>query len=177
MRVGAAEAERADPGDARRPSRGGQGVPSTGTSTGNSSQEMCGLGVGEVQMGRDLAVLQRQDDLDQPAMPAAASRWPILVLTEPTSSGWLGRRPGPKTAPAPAPRWDRPARCRCRGPRHSRVGAAARPALARAARITASCAGPLGAVSPLLRPSWLTAEPRITARMLVAVGTAHRSGA
>ena len=32
-----------------------------------------------------------------------------------------------------------------------------------AARTTACWAGPLGAVSPLLRPSWLTAEPRTTA--------------
>ena len=39
------------------------------------------------------------------------------------------------------------------------------PATSSAARITASCAGPLGAVSPPLRPSWLTALPRTTARM------------
>ena len=31
--------------------------------------------------------------------------------------------------------------------------------------MTASWAGPLGAVRPLLRPSWLTAVPLITARM------------
>ncbi|MDQ0932812.1 hypothetical protein QFZ49_002742 [Streptomyces turgidiscabies] len=30
--------------------------------------------------------------------------------------------------------------------------------------MTRSCAGPLGAVSPLLAPSWLTAVPRMTAR-------------
>ena len=35
---------------------------------------------------------------------------------------------------------------------------------------TASCAGPLGAVSPLLGPSWLTALPRITREDSVAVG-------
>ena len=40
----------------------------------------------------------------------------------------------------------------------------------RAARITASWDGPLGAVRPLLRPSWLTALPRITAQDPVAVG-------
>ena len=40
-----------------------------------------------------------------------------------------------------------------------------RPALARAWRITRSWEGPLGAVRPLEAPSWLTAEPRIVARI------------
>ncbi|OEV18606.1 hypothetical protein AN221_21280 [Streptomyces nanshensis] len=38
------------------------------------------------------------------------------------------------------------------------------PAAARASRISFSCEGPCGAVSPLLAPSWLTADPRTTAR-------------
>ncbi len=37
------------------------------------------------------------------------------------------------------------------------------PALAHAARSTAICAAGLGAIKPLDRPSWLTAEPRTTA--------------
>ncbi len=41
--------------------------------------------------------------------------------------------------------------------------AGVRPAPASAARITRSCAGPLGAVSPLLAPSEFTADPRRTA--------------
>ncbi len=36
--------------------------------------------------------------------------------------------------------------------------------------MTSSCAGPFGAVSPLLRPSWLTAVPRMTAEDAVAGG-------
>ncbi|ONK15517.1 hypothetical protein STBA_63370 [Streptomyces sp. MP131-18] len=43
------------------------------------------------------------------------------------------------------------------------TSAADRPALASAARITRCCAGPFGAVSPLLAPSWFTAVPRTTA--------------
>jgi hypothetical protein len=38
------------------------------------------------------------------------------------------------------------------------------PASARAARITRCCASSFGAVSPLDAPSWLMAEPRITAQ-------------
>ncbi len=43
------------------------------------------------------------------------------------------------------------------------TSAADSPPLASACLITRSCAGPLGAVSPLEAPSWLTAEPRTTA--------------
>ncbi|GAA5608791.1 hypothetical protein Sgri01_07160 [Streptomyces griseus] len=43
------------------------------------------------------------------------------------------------------------------------MSAAVSPAAVNAWRITASCAGPLGAVRPLLAPSWLTALPRMTA--------------
>ncbi len=43
------------------------------------------------------------------------------------------------------------------------LGAVSR-ALARAWRMTRCCEGPLGAVRPLDAPSWLTAEPRTTAR-------------
>ncbi len=43
------------------------------------------------------------------------------------------------------------------------TSAAPSPAFASAWRITRSCEGPLGAVSPLEAPSWLTALPRIVA--------------
>jgi hypothetical protein len=43
------------------------------------------------------------------------------------------------------------------------TSSAAAPAAASAARSTSCCDGPLGAVSVLLRPSWLTAEPASSA--------------
>ena len=104
--------------------------------------------------------------LSSPASPEAASAWPMLVLTEP-----MQQRP-PGGAPLAHDRAqrldldrDRRARCRCRAPRRSRRRPARARALASASRSTACCAGPLGTVRPLLRPSWLTAEPRITARI------------
>ena len=75
------------------------------------------------------------------------------------------------------PRSGRRGWCRCRGPRPRRRRRASRPALASAWRITRSCEGPLGAVRPLEAPSWLTAEPRITASTAVAVALARRRGA
>jgi hypothetical protein len=43
------------------------------------------------------------------------------------------------------------------------TSAARTPAAASTALITSCCAGPLGAVRLLLRPSWFTAEPSTTA--------------
>ena len=108
-------------------------------------------------------MLQRKHDLDQPATPAAASRWPMLVLTEPITSGRLAR-----LAQHVAERLhlDGIAERRAGAVRLdvadvARLDAARRPAHA---RITASCAGPFGRRQAVLRPSWLTAVPRITAR-------------
>ena len=52
---------------------------------------------------------------------------------------------------------------------------AAMPAASSARRITASCAGPLGAVSPLVVPSWFIAEPRTSARMRSPAARASRA--
>ena len=71
---------------------------------------------------------------------------------------------------APRPRSDRQAACRCRAPRCSRTSRGVHaPRFAAPRGCTASCDGPFGAVSPLLGPSWLTAEPRISADDPVAV--------
>ena len=96
-----------------------------------------------------------------PATPAAAWVWPMFDLIEPSYSGSLavlavGGEQGAGL--------DRVAE---RGA--GAVGLddvdvpGSRRAFASAWRITRSCEGPLGAVSPLEAPSWLTAEPRIVA--------------
>ena len=92
----------------------------------------------------------------------------MFDLTEPSHSG---PRPGPgrRWRAAPAPRSGRRAWCRCRGPRPRRRRRGRGRAFASAWRITRCCDGPFGAVRPLEAPSWLTAEPRTTAKHLVAV--------
>ena len=101
--------------------------------------------------------------LISPETPAAASRWPMFVFTDPIDQ-WLIA-----IAEHRAKGFDfqritelRPGSMRLDV---TRLRAAQRPAKASAARMTASCAGPLGAVRLLLGPSWLTALPRIKARM------------
>jgi hypothetical protein len=50
----------------------------------------------------------------------------------------------------------------------------ASPASVSAARSTCCCAGPLGAVRLLLRPSWLTAEPAYTHQHTLSEAKLHR---
>ena len=97
--------------------------------------------------------------LISPAIPAAASRWPMFVFTEPRRRRPLRRTPLAQHGQrGHAPRWDPPGESPCRAPpRSSTSQTAATPALARASRSTASWARPFGAVRPPLRPSWLTA--------------------
>ena len=102
--------------------------------------------------------------LRTPAIPAPASRWPMLVLTEAITQG--AARPGrpnssrrvstsigsPSGVPVPwASMWS--------------TASAVRSASARARRITSRWLRPLGAVRLVLRPSWLTALPRRMAQI------------
>ena len=100
-----------------------------------------------------------------PATPAAAWVWPRFDFTEPSHSGSLVRRGSVRMWRAGlGPRWGRRGPCRCRAPRRRPLGP---PTAARSpgrAQMTRCWDGPLGAVRPLLAPSWLTAEPRTTAR-------------
>ena len=92
MGVGAAEAEGTDAGEALLFAAS----PCVSASRGNfdmqAAQSMCGFIFWKCRCPRNLAVLQRQDDFDQSATPAAASRWPRLVLTEPTTRDFSRER-------------------------------------------------------------------------------------
>ena len=94
--VGPAEAERTDPGqppaDAARP---GDALRS-GSAPAARSKGSCGLGLWRCRCGGISSVLEAKMTFISPAMPAAASRWPMFVFTEPIQSG---SRRGPNTAP------------------------------------------------------------------------------
>ena len=166
MRVGAADAEGGDAGAARA-------VRSRATAR-LSVEQRDGAG-GPVDVRRRAR---------RRAGCAAASPWRIamtILMTPGDAGGGLGvadvrldraepqragRRGGPgrRWRAAPAPRWGRRAWCRCRGASTASTSAGLRPRVRRApARMTRCWEGPLGAVRPLLAPSWLTALPRTTA--------------
>ena len=120
----------------------------------------------EVDEPGNRLVLQRQHDLDQAGDAGGRLQMADVGLDRAEQrSGCSTGGPAAAPRPAPRPRSDRPAGCRCRAPRRRPTSAGARRRRRRSAsRITACWAGRSGAVRPLVRPSWLTADPRITAQ-------------
>ena len=87
-----------------------------------------GWGCGSRRFGGMLPDCTASTVLMRPAMPAAASRWPRLVLTVPISSGDVfGATAAQHRAQRTCFDRDRRAAFRCRAPRHSRLLAAADP--------------------------------------------------
>ena len=94
VRVGAAEPEGADAGDApaarcaaTAPLRSESGAAAT-------TQAMWGFGSLKCRCGGIASCCRESTTLMSPAIPAAASRCPMFVLTEPTMAGRPGSRPG-----------------------------------------------------------------------------------
>ncbi len=83
----------------RFPPIGSQARRSVGTFTGHALQSMRGLPALKCRCGGMSRRCRLSTTLATPARPAAASRWPMLVLTEPMMSGRAASRPGPSTAP------------------------------------------------------------------------------
>ena len=143
--------------------RCGQSSSVVGTRSGMAAQSTSGLGFLKCRCGGTCLCCSAVMAFNSPTIPAAASRWPKLVLHEPTSNGRPASRPAPSAAASACSSIGSPSEVPvpCASTRSMSAGASF--ACASAARITASCAGPFGAVRPLLRPSWFIAEPRISA--------------
>ena len=61
----------------------GQGLATVLTWKGLRSKSICGCGRSKCRLGGKVACLSESTVLIRPVTPAAASRWPILVFTEP----------------------------------------------------------------------------------------------
>ena len=97
MGIGAAKAERAESGDPP-PVHGLPGGP-----LGRYPDRQFGPGYervwsAEVQVGGISPCCKAKTTFNRPAIPAAASRWPRLVFTEPIMSGRSAGRFAPRTA-------------------------------------------------------------------------------
>ncbi len=66
------------------------------------SREISGLGRSKFRLGTSFRCLRHSAALSSPTTPAAPSRWPMLVLAEPTSSGLVRSRAVPSAAPSAA---------------------------------------------------------------------------
>ena len=150
--VGSAETERAY----RRPAsatRSGSAPPAPGPARAAFPPTGSGARVSQVQVRRNQPCRSASTAFTSPAIPAAASRCPILLFTAPSQSR---RAVGPAFRTPPAarpPPPDRRATSRCRGTRRTRpAGLDARRGRS-ACRSSASCERTFGVVSPVERPS------------------------
>ena len=172
VRIGAAEAERADPGDPRpvRPVPRVLYHPHRQVRPGDVR-----VGGVEVELPGQPAVADCQHHLDQPGDPGACLDMADLALYRAEQQGAVrARGPRPGRRPGPGPRSGRRSTCRCRGSRRSPARRPRRrpPPAPHAPRAAATFRS--APSSPLLRPSWFTAEPRTTAQDPVA--TTQRVG-
>src|SRR5262249_45172687 len=81
----------------RRFFSGCQGRRSVGITKGVSAREICGLSSLKCSTGGISPCSSESTTLIKPATPAADSKWPILVLTEPKAQRSSGERPEIKT--------------------------------------------------------------------------------
>ena len=129
----------------------GQGVVSVTMRMGSFAQGIIGLGCRRCRFGGITPRCIETITLIRPQTPAAHSRCPQLVFTEPSSSG-AGR---PANTAQSAPAFDGIADSGAGSVRlyDSRSRMESTPPLRNApVRITSCCAGPLGTVRPLERP-------------------------
>ncbi|MEZ4454676.1 MAG: hypothetical protein R3B09_34815 [Nannocystaceae bacterium] len=80
---------------AQRACPSGQGVRPTGTARPRPARSTWGDGVWKWRLAGISPRWTTNAALINPAIPAAASRWPTLVLIDPTQSGAPGGRPAP----------------------------------------------------------------------------------
>jgi hypothetical protein len=126
-----------------------------------SAQSTCGDGSSACKVAGNREFRSASTILIIPATPAAAWVWPRLDLHEPSSTGSVRSRPYTAASAAASIGSPRLVPVPCAST--ASMSPAVRPASARAARITRSCAGPLGTVRPLVAPSEFTALPRTSA--------------
>ena len=90
VRVGAAEAERADAGDARPAAALATASPSSAPRPAARPRGCAGSASRKCRCGGICSCCSASTTLISPAMPAAASRWPMFVLTEPMQQRPVG---------------------------------------------------------------------------------------
>ncbi len=144
------------------PSRSGHAPSSRCTRRASASRGMSGLGAVKCRLAGSSRCRSASATLSRPTTPAAPSRWPTLVFTEPTSSGSAAGRPAPSAAPRAAASTGSPTLVPvpCSSTYCTRAGSM--PARRQADLTTSSCARRSGTVSPAPPPSLFTALPRIT---------------
>ena len=157
------------------PAAAGHGASAVARRKGPDASSSAGLGSSACSVGGICRWRSASTALISPAMPAAASRWPMLLFTEP-SAHEPGAPPRPKARVSAATSTGSPSRVPVPCASTRPMLAASTPAAASAASITAHCRSRLGAVKLCFSaPSLLTAEPLITACTVSPAASASSS--
>ncbi len=141
----------------------GHGVSSVSSRTAPDDQSTWGVGVSTCRVRGSAPCRMACTILMMPATPAAAWLCPMFDFSDPSNSGSRAPRSRPYVASSAWASIGSPRRVPVPCASTASTSEAVSPASANAARITRCWEGPLGAVRPLLAPSWLTAEPRTRA--------------
>ncbi|BCJ69236.1 hypothetical protein Prubr_62570 [Polymorphospora rubra] len=145
-------------------SSAGHGWASVSRETAPADQSTCGVGSSTCRVRGSTPCRIAITILITPATPAAAWVCPMFDLTDPSHNGRSAGRSCPYVAINACASIGSPRVVAVPWASTASTSAGVRAAVASACRITRCWAGPFGAVRPLDAPSWLTAEPRITAR-------------
>ncbi len=141
----------------------GHSRASVSSSTAPADQSTSGVGASTCRVAGRTPWRSACTILITPATPAAACACPMFDFNDPSHNGRSGSRPCPYVASSACASIGSPREVPVPCASTASTSAADSPALARARRMTRCWDGPLGAVSPLEAPSWLTALPRRTA--------------
>jgi hypothetical protein len=140
-----------------------QSTGSVSSLTPPDSQSTCGVGSSTCRVFGSMLFLSAMTILITPPTPAAACVCATFDLKEPSHSGLSSDRFRPYVASSACASIGSPSVVPVPCASTASTSAGSSLAFASAWRITRCCAGPLGAVRPLLAPSWLIADPRMTA--------------
>ena len=150
----------------------GQRVGSVGTKKRVFFASMAGCHRVKCRLGGTSPCCRHRTALMSPVTPAAGSRWPRFVLTEPSAQrAW----PVPYTSARLANSVGSPTGVPVPWASIIPTSCGRTPLRASASSYRARWAAAEGAASPSERPSWFTAEPRITARIRSRSRTASAS--
>jgi hypothetical protein len=150
---------------ARRIPQGGVGhsLSSVLTANGTRSQSTFGFGSRKFKLGASTLSCRLRTILNMPAEPAAAFRWPMFDLTDPSAMPRAGAPAAPNTASRLSSSVASPTRVEVPWASMADTVAGSTPAMLQARDTASCCPTGFGAVMPLPLPSDEPATPRMTA--------------
>ena len=164
-------ARRTDPGP-----RGSHARSAVLTTKGEASNSQAGLGVAKFSEGGICRCASARRTLTSPTAPAALIVWPTAVFTEPRAQKPRSPVLRRKARVSPSTSMGSPSRVPVPCASTKPMVAGSTPNRSYTDARSAAWEGALGAVMPLVRPSWLASDPSITPQTWSPSARARASG-